>query len=76
MDIAIINLISTILNVFFLIKLRSIQVNKELISDLREANEDKDKIIRNLHEKLNQYKKHNEHLVGENKKNLYPLDFK
>lgn len=68
MDTAVLNILSTLLNVWLTFKIKNIQVNKELIADLREANDDKDKVIHDLHQKLNQYKIHNAHLVGESRK--------
>ncbi len=53
---AALNIINTVTNLYWSNKLRGVQVNKELMADLREAVQEKDLIINELHRKKNEYK--------------------
>jgi hypothetical protein len=58
-----ISLLNTIINVYFINKQRSIQVNKDLLTNLIEQNRAKDEIIKSLKEDKQRYKKANNHLL-------------
>jgi hypothetical protein len=53
---AILNIVSVMGNVYWSIKLKSIQGNSELLRSLRESNADKDEIIKTISSRKNQYK--------------------
>lgn len=50
------NIANTLTNLFWSMKLKSIQGNKEILSSLKEANDEKDQVIKELQRKKNQYK--------------------
>lgn len=53
---AAINFINTVTNLYWTVKLKSIQGNATIMSNLRESNAEKDQVIKDLMRKKNQYK--------------------
>jgi hypothetical protein len=55
--VAIMNLVNTTINVMLMIRMRTIQANREILADLKEESVAKDQIIKYLRQSVKSYKK-------------------